>query len=176
MGVSSSTLKKLVSAEFHRLAKGRAYITLDEVLEFRLQSGGWDISTDCIGVLFSIDRCVLLPCHVIWCISCRSFHRHGLQCSCCRDRDGTFQLSELRKFATDWNFLGSNTPHHELESVVHSLCMAQFWRHIITDEGLSQASQWCGRPPMTDVLYLDFIALRFLLSLIAVFVHAGLWR
>lgn len=114
MGVSSSTLKKLVSAEFHRLAKGRAYITLDEVLEFRLQSGGWDISTDCIGVLFSIDR----------------------------DRDGTFQLSELRKFATDWNFLGSNTPHHELESVVHSLCMAQFWRHIITDEGLSQASQW----------------------------------
>ena len=55
MGVSSSTLNKLVNAEFHRLAKGRAYITLDEVLEFRLQSGGWDISTDCIGVLFSID-------------------------------------------------------------------------------------------------------------------------
>lgn len=66
MGVSSSTLSKLVNAEFHRLAKGRAYITLDEVLEFRLHSGGWDISTECIGVLFSIDRyddCLIHACH-----------------------------------------------------------------------------------------------------------------
>lgn len=65
MGVSSSTLNKLVHAEFTRLAKGRAYITLDEVLEFRLQSGGWDISTDCIGVLFSIDRCDAWCCCVM---------------------------------------------------------------------------------------------------------------
>lgn len=84
MGVSSSTLNKLVHVEFTRLAKGRAYITLDEVLEFRLHSGGWDISTDCIGVLFSIDRWV--PTFMFCSLCC------SVASSCLHDRVAEIHL------------------------------------------------------------------------------------
>ena len=60
MGASASTLNKLVTEEFDRLSQGRPHIVLDEIFEFQLSSGGWVVSTDCIGLLFSVDRFGLL--------------------------------------------------------------------------------------------------------------------
>jgi hypothetical protein len=60
MGASSSTLKRLTEEEFNRLSQGRPHIVLDDILEFRLSSGGWVVRTDCIGLLYSVDKCGLL--------------------------------------------------------------------------------------------------------------------
>ena len=53
-------MNKLVTEEFDRLSQGRPHIVLDEIFEFQLRSGGWVVSTDCIGLLFSVDRFGLL--------------------------------------------------------------------------------------------------------------------
>jgi hypothetical protein len=66
----------------------------------------------------------------------------------CRNKDGRFSLLELKQFASDWNYLGRDTQPHELQSVVHSLCMAQFWREIHTEDGLLGAIDWCAPWPM----------------------------
>lgn len=60
MGVSSSTLSQLISEEFHRLAKGNGYLTLDDVLQFRINVG-INIDLESIAVLFDLDRRVRSP-------------------------------------------------------------------------------------------------------------------
>lgn len=66
MGASTSTLNKLVTEEFDRLSQGRPHIVLDEILEFRLSSGGWVVSTKCIGLLFTVDKYDLIaPPHIL---------------------------------------------------------------------------------------------------------------
>ena len=60
----------------------------------------------------------------------------------CRDKDGRFQLSELKQFVSDWNYLGSKIPQHELQCNIHSLCMARFWKEIHSETGLAEAIDW----------------------------------
>jgi hypothetical protein len=60
MGVSASALSTLVREEFNRLKKDRQYLTLDDVLVFRLGDSGWGIDPENIGVLFAIDMCALI--------------------------------------------------------------------------------------------------------------------
>jgi hypothetical protein len=145
MGASSSTLKRLVEEEFTRLSQGRPHIVLDEILEFRLSSGGWVVRTDCIGLLYSVDKCVR-SLHLCTCRVNRPRTNQSdaaLRLSIfCRDRDGRFQLSELKQFVSDWNYLGKNITHHELQGNIHSVCMAQFWKEIHTDEGMAGAIEW----------------------------------
>ena len=61
---------------------------------------------------------------------------------CCRDRDGRFSLPELKRFVSDWNYLGSKVSHHDLQGNIHSLCMALFWKEIYSDTGLAGAIEW----------------------------------
>lgn len=59
MGVSASTLNQLITEEFTRLAEGKSYLTLDEVLQFRV-SIGLNIDVESLAVLFDLDRCASL--------------------------------------------------------------------------------------------------------------------
>lgn len=136
-------MNKLVTEEFDRLSKGRPHLVLDDILEFRLNSGGWVVSTDCVGLLYSIDKCGLLTD-----ISRNRLAASSLSApvsvlpSFYRDRDGRFQLSEVKQFVSVWNHLGKNISQHELQSNIHSLCMAQFWKEIHSDAGLTGATEW----------------------------------
>jgi hypothetical protein len=56
MGVSASTLSQLVTEEFNRLSEGKSYLTLDEVLQVRVNIG-LNIDLESPAVLFELDRC-----------------------------------------------------------------------------------------------------------------------
>ena len=61
-----------------------------------------------------------------------------------RRKTGRFRLSDLQSFAKHWNSQGKDTQPYELQSTIHSVCIAQFWRAIESDEGLNQATSWCA--------------------------------
>ena len=78
-----------------------------------------------------------------------------MHCAACELRDGAhvvrrrrktgrFRLSDLQSFAKHWNSQGKDTQPYELQSTIHSVCIAQFWRAIESDEGLNQATSWCA--------------------------------
>ena len=56
MGVSASTLSQLITEEFNRLSNGNNYLTLDEILQFRVNLG-LNIDVESLAVLFDLDRC-----------------------------------------------------------------------------------------------------------------------
>jgi hypothetical protein len=69
MGVSASTLMQLITEEFTRLSNGNTYLTLDEMLQFRINIG-LNIDLESVAVLFDLDRCAPLP-------SCFRMHRNS---------------------------------------------------------------------------------------------------